>query len=399
MIRMNVNSKPKEKRFLIDGYYGEANVGDEAILSSLLGQIKDNYEDAFVTVASEDPDHTINNHAVDAAVDRFQLLGNKLDWVQAVRLSDILIIGGGGLFSLNSFSTYSVKILIAKSLGREVHIIGMGGAEPATGFLQRHQLSLILACVDSVTVRDEITINKFRGANSEVPLNKCPDLVYSLDIADYIREKTDKNKTVVCVRKPKNRDFQYKTLAKALDELYADNECEIVFIPFNENCNPPDSETAKKIVNHMQSPATVIDRNIDWSEAVEYISNANLVIAMRLHSIILSARTRSNFVGISYESKCGAQFAELGITDGLRSDNLDDGNLKRQLLTRWNRDKLPPELNNQITQLEAESEENMRKLQAPETSTPKLLLCYLAMVAIVSIFIDAIKMASGSFHE
>jgi polysaccharide pyruvyl transferase WcaK-like protein len=77
------------------GSYGGSNLGDEAILTSLLADLRARRPDARVVVFSRCPDHTRRVHR-DVEVVRWQ--GVTRDHTAEVldRL-DLLVLGGGGI--------------------------------------------------------------------------------------------------------------------------------------------------------------------------------------------------------------------------------------------------------------------------------------------------------------
>ncbi|MCK5376929.1 MAG: hypothetical protein KAJ97_07610, partial [Acidobacteria bacterium] len=80
-------------RLFIVGYYGFHNLGDEAILSSMLAGFESTVPGAKVVVTSGDPEATTARHGIGA-----------VHWrdipaiVREVGESDLVILGGGGLF-------------------------------------------------------------------------------------------------------------------------------------------------------------------------------------------------------------------------------------------------------------------------------------------------------------
>ena len=81
------------RRILIAGYYGFGNAGDEAILAGMLADLRALRPDLEFLVASGDPAGTQADHGVQAIPrDDLQAV------LTAVRESDLVILGGGGLF-------------------------------------------------------------------------------------------------------------------------------------------------------------------------------------------------------------------------------------------------------------------------------------------------------------
>ena len=81
------------RSILIAGYYGFGNAGDEAILAAMLGELRVLRPDLDLAVASGDPAATAARHGV-RAVARDDLTAV----IAAIRASDLVILGGGGLF-------------------------------------------------------------------------------------------------------------------------------------------------------------------------------------------------------------------------------------------------------------------------------------------------------------
>lgn len=394
------NSSAAQSRILIDGYYGVGNVGDEAILACVLNQVRECFEAPNVIVSSENPSHTIKYHDVDSAVERFRILGSKRDWISAVKEADILILGGGGLFSLTSYTTYCLKVLLARLFSTDVHIVSMGGAEPAKGWLQMRQLSFLLACSDSISVRDEETQAVFKRANPDVKVQKLSDIVYSMELSDSEGVSASDERLVVCVREPKSRSFDYPYLCDAIESLYEHHKPEILFIPFNQNCNPPDGEVAKRIVSRLDCPVEVCSETFTWEQAADLISRSEMVVAMRLHSIIISAKMRTKFVGISYEAKCDAQLKALGIEDPIRSDELDEAGLESELDTMWRQEGISRRINSRTEVLEANSQDVVPYLRRVGTNPPAISsILGLLAVTVVGLIADMITMATGRFNE
>lgn len=387
-------------RILIDGYYGVGNVGDEAILACVLTQVRACFDDPSVVVSSENPRHTAENHDVDSVVRRFRILGSKLEWVSALRECDVLIIGGGGLFSLNSYTTYCLKVLLARLFGTEVHIASMGGAEPATGPLQTRQLSSLLACSDSISVRDQATKAAFERANPNVDVEKLSDIVYSADHPALERTATREDRLLVCVREPKSRGFDRSSLCDAIEALYERHEPDILFLPFNQNCNPPDGHVAEEIVASLDCPADVYSGTPTWEEATDLIARSETVVAMRLHSIILSARTRSKFVGISYEGKCDAQLRALGIEEPIRSDELESADLESELNAMWTRESFPSDVSARAEALERSARDVVPYLRETGPNPPGVgAVGRLAVLAIAGLAADLVTMTIIGFDE
>ncbi len=79
-------------RLVLSGYYGFYNVGDEAILQSIIESLHKENPNIELVVLSNDPDYTRKMYGVEA-VDRWSIKSVY----DAIKKSDGLISGGGSL--------------------------------------------------------------------------------------------------------------------------------------------------------------------------------------------------------------------------------------------------------------------------------------------------------------
>ena len=79
-------------KILISGYYGFNNIGDEAVLRTVVENLRAGFDDIDLTILSQNPADTEEKHHVHA-VPRMKF--GKI--VRAVRNCDMLISGGGSL--------------------------------------------------------------------------------------------------------------------------------------------------------------------------------------------------------------------------------------------------------------------------------------------------------------
>src|SRR5262249_26943819 len=82
-----------ERRVLVAGYYGFGNTGDEAILAALVAGLRERQPAARLVVASGDPGQARQRHGGASTFWR-----DPLALAEEVRRSDLVVIGGGGLF-------------------------------------------------------------------------------------------------------------------------------------------------------------------------------------------------------------------------------------------------------------------------------------------------------------
>ena len=104
-------------KILISGYYGFANAGDEAMLTSIVDSLRQEDPTLDITVISGNPKMTAQLHQV-KAVPRFDIL----QVMQAMAKADLLLSGGGSLLqdvtSTKSLFYYLSILGLAKLMGK-----------------------------------------------------------------------------------------------------------------------------------------------------------------------------------------------------------------------------------------------------------------------------------------
>jgi polysaccharide pyruvyl transferase WcaK-like protein len=81
-------------RIGISGSYGGLNLGDEAILEGILGQLRATVP-AEITVFSRNPVDTLARHKVEHAIATRSL--TRKEMTREVQQLDLLVLGGGGI--------------------------------------------------------------------------------------------------------------------------------------------------------------------------------------------------------------------------------------------------------------------------------------------------------------
>src|SRR5665648_855011 len=95
-------------RYLISGYYGEGNLGDEAILAGILQEVETLDSHARFTVLSFDPGDTKRRHGVSSAPTS---LRRPARLAELMRGHDLLISGGGSFLHEADFEQHGRSFL------------------------------------------------------------------------------------------------------------------------------------------------------------------------------------------------------------------------------------------------------------------------------------------------
>ena len=103
----------------ISGSYGGWNLGDEAILEGIIGELRRSVP-VEITVFTRDAADTLRRHSVEHAVAVRQFLRD--DVLPALKPLDLFILGGGGILFDPEVPIYLREVELAHELGVPVMI-------------------------------------------------------------------------------------------------------------------------------------------------------------------------------------------------------------------------------------------------------------------------------------
>lgn len=332
------------QKIIISGYYGFKNSGDEAVLTSILYALEEAGQAAGIQITpiilSIDPEWTTKTYGVEA-VHRMKLGEVK----KAIQQSDGLISGGGSLLQdvtgLGTIPYYLGVIKLAQWLGKPTFIYAQGVGPVQRGFFHPFIKNVMKKC-KYISVRDQQSAAYLQkiGIGQErihvvpdpvmgfvLPERESQDIVQDLpqDVIKEVsrgvtqsiaRNEVEKAKPVVgvSVRFWNEDRSELLSLAKGLSKLTAEMDVTLKFLPFYF---PGDDEASRFVIEHMEhgaEVASVIDECEHPSEMVREVKNCDLLIGMRLHSLIYAASQSVPMMGISYDPKIDQFLARLNIS-------------------------------------------------------------------------------------
>ena len=283
------------KRILIAGYYGFDNGGDELILFFLLKELKKLNSKAEITVLSGDPSKTGNSYKV-KAINRW----NPLSVAAAVFHTDLFVFGGGGLLQdlTSSWSIYYYLglILLAKLFFKKVLLL-FQGVGPIRRKIIRKVTGIVLGLVDLITVRDEFSKFELAKLNGNLSVSIVPDPVFNLDRFAFRKGAAVNERPAIGVSlQGGGKDERFRGVVREIcDELVRRMEAKIIFIPFHKW---EDLKISKDIITKGTNDYQLFLWQEVW-DLFKIYDKIDLILGMRLHSIILACLLRKPFVAIS----------------------------------------------------------------------------------------------------
>lgn len=298
--------KGKPRRPLLCGYYGEHNLGDDALLEVLLSQLPEGC-DPLVT-ARDQP--WVRGRFGVKTCDRRRLQ----EVIQRLGSCDALVFGGGSLLqdatSLPSLVYYCLLILLARLQGKPVLLWGQG-LGPLKRPISRGLVRVVLPLATAISWRD--------GASGQLAarLGSRRHTVGSDPVWAYPRGAWQGvgGPIVLCWRPLGQLEPDgWRPYLQALAALVEGSDREVVWLPFHQG---QDRGLLQWLDRSGLVPPVVRQRSREGAAeepaaAMALFARAALVVAMRLHGLILAALAGSPVAALSYDPKVAAAALALG---------------------------------------------------------------------------------------
>jgi len=309
-----------KKRFVLSGYFGFKNFGDEAILSVIVKKLKEYGHK--VTVLSSDPAYTKGKFKYIRCVNMFKIP----DVLGIISRTDFVISGGGSLLqdatSLKSLLYYLFIIFAGLIFGKKV-IIFAQGIGPINTPIGKFLTGFLLKKCVYVSVRDvkSFELLKKWGVNTEL---LC-DPIFSAEVPEI--EKT--NTLAIQLRDWKNMNEDFiDRLAHLVVNNFSDMDIDIY--SFQDSIDLEVCQKFEKAVKLLNSDIkTKIFTGLTDEETIQNLARAKYMIAMRFHALIVGLISGVKVLGINYDIKVEKLSNEFGFP--LFELNKDFGSEIKQL--------------------------------------------------------------------
>lgn len=304
-------------KLVIFGYYGYSNRGDEAILEGILKLISDIPQNIEVLILSKNSTYKSNEFKCESqymGIGITDFLFKPISRILAyykIICSDLLIIGGGGLFhdywGIIPFSTLPVVMRAAIHKPTLIFCVGVG---PYKRNISKYLLNRYMKLTSKIIVRDSssLILLEEMGIRNALPSSDPAlnlSINYNLNITDIESLKGLKFKKffVVSLRSwPElNCNNNLSNLTKLLDFMLEMTQLDLLFIPFDDN-DPNVIEIVQSKLKYKDKTSILLGEYQN-EEIITIISEAVFLIGMRLHSLIFSLCAGIPFFGVSYDPK------------------------------------------------------------------------------------------------
>lgn len=314
---------------IISGYHGFANSGDEALLYAILTALRKKRPDIDVTVLSKIPDETSVEYGVKSLY-RYNYFKIKKEMKNA----KMLLFGGGSLLqdvtSSKSLMYYLSIIRLAQKCGLKTMLYA-NGIGPITKKYNRKLVAKILNKTDIITLRDDKSDEELKGLGVTKPkVIITADPAFTIDTETTLSGRfytsragvgPDTRLCVVSIREYNKSSVNFiDDMAHLCDYMVEKHNIYPLFVPMQY---PTDIEISRKVMNKMKNESYIINRELSVAEMFSVLCEADVVIGMRLHSLIYATTLSVPAMALVYDPKVSAFMESLSQPDCVNVENFD----------------------------------------------------------------------------
>lgn len=359
-------------RIGITGSYGGLNLGDEAILQSIVGQLRKDLP-VEITVFSRDAEDTKRRHSVERAIPVRSL--SRAEIGPELERLDLLIFGGGGILYDAEARTYLREVQIARDKGVPVMLYAVGAGplnDPSVQAVVRDALEH----VEAITVRERSAqqVLENAGVHRDIMVTADPALLLKpepLPRGVLKHEGLEGRRRLIgmSVREPGaaapdlDPDLYHALLANAADYMVDRFDADVVFVPMERSVL--DTQHSHAVIAKMlrAQRATVLKGEYTSGQLLSLMGRFSFAVGMRLHFLVFAALQNVPFVALPYAGKVSGFLEDLKVpTPPLHLVNA--GRLIAHLDQSWDRRR----------SMKALLAKSVPALQARSLETHKILL-------------------------
>jgi polysaccharide pyruvyl transferase CsaB len=355
-------------KILFLGTHGQFNIGDELLLETFLTQLGNEHQ---YTVNSYDPTFTQNTMRSKFKVESFHTTRELPRFLKNLITCDLLFFGGGSiikeLYASVGRNPYATLLMIlatvtfAKKIARKRVAMSNIGVGPIATSRGEQLARLILNQVDFISVRDKLslqTVLKLGIPSKKVIL--VPDAVFANSPQVFMPEpaKISLPQDTTRIALNLNYDIENRSawepflekLAAALKQLHTIKPIEIHALPMQSKFKANDDLSVLTSFSTRIPEISFIRHDPQTAqEAAQIMAGCDLILAERLHTLVIASIIGIPFFGLVYDVKVQELVDYLGMSgycvninqsfelqtlaDGI-GRALEDSSLRTKLLAR-----------------------------------------------------------------
>ena len=303
--------------YMISGYYGKNNFGDDLTLHGLMNHLKD-YKGSVLTCDTNNTEVPANVHLIH----RFNLWKIR----KVMKRTKVFLFGSGSILqdatSTRSIFYYYIIMKMAL-LYRCKTMLYANGIGPLFKESNRKNVARILKRIDLITLRDEDSVKLLKELQPKRDAFLTQDDAFSYDVRSIpavSRPKRAQGKTIVGINfKFKNeQDPKIKQIADALQILAQKHQLYYYLIPYH---SLQDIRPLKALHNELKNCAELVAKANNPESVIAHAASCKYQIVERLHGQIISTMLAQPFLPIDYDPKTKAFAEQTGMTPYLIHHN------------------------------------------------------------------------------
>jgi polysaccharide pyruvyl transferase CsaB len=320
-------SGPKRKAILVSGNFGFGNLGDEAILEAVVGELRRRDPKVEIIAVSGSPRETALRLSIGAA-DFF-----SPDQVSAaVSRSSVVLFGLGEVFqdywgatasSLWRADTTGIEAHVRPALLADLHgvpsVLFCADVGPLRSEVGKRMLSLACRNASLLIARDEASAEELIGAGVPRTPLLATDPAFLLSAApedekQIAQRRSPEKPFVAFALRSWKLEVSDKDLAAAAGRAAANlpTGWEALFVPLCRGAVTDDREIARLAIEASGGRGTLFEVETP-GEAIALFSRARTVVAGRMHAVILAALGGVPAVSLAYDRKVSSVAGSLGL--------------------------------------------------------------------------------------
>lgn len=344
-------------RYLIDGCYGDGNVGDECLLQAVARLVRSADPAAQIAAFSSAAERTEAETGLTAVPqcnpfsrNLYGSVVKGLLWrtVRQIRRCDVFILGGGELFrdDVGPSATLGMfyRMRLARLLGKRVLALGVG-AQPATTWWGRRIIRRALRDAEAVVFRDSDSLRVALELVPGLATASClPDLVFSLDWQPYRADRREAYETDTPLRigvavksLPKSHRCHEAVnlrlpgvLAEALSAYGRQRRCRVSVLPFAD----ADVSVAERVAEQLRGAGVAVEEMTppQIEPLQRRMAELDCLLAVPLHASVFAFACGVPALGLAYDDKIARLYDAFRVREQcLHVATADAGSLERGL--------------------------------------------------------------------
>lgn len=332
--RLRPRPAPRPARFVVLGYWGMRNAGDDLILRQTADELERRFPGAVVRGIGFDRGRLLVEEGFDGVG-----VTDVFEGEDHIREADALLFGGGGLVHDLSFrlaggipdlfdnfgagpAGLGKFLLLARIHGIPVlwHALGAGPIDTSDA---RALVQFLAEGATAITVRDDDSAASLAACGPEATVAADPTYLVPRPGSEELQRLLSSHGLrpdeycFVSLRQFAGADPEFEPrLARALETFAAGCGLRIVFVPFQRaSGSGDDSQVHERVAARLTLPALCLPGTISLEEVVGAVAGARCGLSMRLHGSILANSFGVPTVGLAYDAKVRAHFRSLGVEE------------------------------------------------------------------------------------